>query len=398
MATSRPDKIVNLFCGSLIDGSGGPVRERVLLSICNGIIKDIREASGAVASSKSADFRDCTVLPGLVDCHVHLFMSGTPDLSVREKQLNYSFREVRPIIARHLDSHLRHGVMAVRDGGDYGGFALRYKREVMDLALKPIVVHCAGQAWHAPGRYGKLIGKHPASGETLSEAIGSMQDRPDHIKIVNSGINSLTVFGRETAPQFTRRELTDAVRTSGKSGLKIMVHANGRLPVETAILSGCHSIEHGFFMQEKNLRLLADRRIYWVPTAGTMKGYTEHVEKGSREAVVASRNLDHQLDQMSLARKLGVPMAAGTDCGSLGVHHGPSISEEIRLFIEAGFTLPEAIRCASFNGAQLLGVDHEIGQLRIGMPATMIAVKGGPSALPESLKKPFAVFYMGHRI
>ncbi|HTZ18844.1 MAG TPA: amidohydrolase family protein [Dissulfurispiraceae bacterium] len=399
MTNGTCDKPVCLLCGSLIDGSGGPVRRRVMLYIRNGLISAIEEVSGKVAiPSPSADFGDCTIIPGLVDCHVHLFMSGTTDRTIRERQLKYSFGEVRSIIARHLDSHLKHGILAVRDGGDYGGHAMRYKREVMAFALKPIVVRCAGRAWHAPGRYGKLIGRPTSPGMTLAESIGGMDERPDHIKVVNSGINSLTVFGRETATQFSRRELSDAVKAGGKLGLKCMVHANGRLPVEIAIHSGCHSIEHGFFMQEQNLHLLADRQICWVPTVGTMKAYSEHVEKGSREAVIASRNLDHQLDQMSLARRLGVPMVIGTDCGSLGVHHGSAFAEEIKLFIEAGFTLPEAIRCATFNGAALLGIDHEMGELKVGMPATMLAVKGTPDALPEALKKPLAVFYMGHRI
>jgi imidazolonepropionase-like amidohydrolase len=399
MTTSSADNPAYLFCGSLIDGSGGPVRERVLLCIRNGLISAVEDVSdNAVFPFGAVDFSDCTIIPGLVDSHVHLFMSGTSDRSIRENQLKYSFNEARSIIAGHLDSHIRHGIVALRDGGDYGGHSLRYKHEVMPIVQKKIIMCCAGHAWHAPGRYGRLIGRPTTQGISLSESIVKGRERPDHIKIVNSGINSLAVFGRETAPQFTRAELTEAVKAGEKFGLKFMVHANGRLPVEISILAGCHSIEHGFFMHEDNLRLLADRQIYWVPTAGTMKAYSEHIEKGSREAVIAARNLDHQLGQMSFARKLGVPMAIGTDCGSLGVHHGPAFSEEVKLFIEAGFTLSEVIRCAALNGARLLGIDHEIGELKAGMPATLIALKGAPSELPKALKNPLEVYYKGNRI
>ncbi len=399
MDTINSDDTFYLFCGSLIDGSGGPVRENVLLGIRGEFIfsiEDVRNRTDVPAGTE--DLSGCTIIPGLVDCHVHLFMSGTADRSIREKQLRYSFGEAESIIAGHLDYHIKHGIIAVRDGGDYGGHALRYRQEVMPLVQKPIMMRCAGHAWHAPGRYGKLIGRPTVKGMTLARSIMEDGERPDHVKIVNSGINSLTVFGRETAPQFTQPELAEAVKAGEKFGLKFMVHANGRLPVGIAVRSCCHSIEHGFFMHEENLRLLADRRIYWIPTAYTMKAYSEHAEKGTREAEVAIRNLDHQLRQMSLARRLGVPLAIGTDCGSLGVHHGPSFSEEFKLFIEAGYTLPQVVRCASLNGARLLGIDNEAGELKAGMPATLVVIKGTPHELPRALKSPIGVFYSGHRI
>ncbi len=396
VTTGSLDKPVYLFCGSLIDGSGGPVLERALITIKDGLITGVEETRGIPSGTE--DLGDCTIIPGLVDCHVHLFMSGTTDPSVRKSQLSYSFDEAGSIIKRHLAAQLNHGVFTVRDGGDYGGHALRYKREVMPTTRNPILMLCAGRAWHAAGRYGSLIGRSPSDGITLAQAISESNEKPDHVKIVNSGINSLMDFGKETAPQFSLEELTEAVREAAKLGLKTMVHANSRLPVRNAAEAGCHSIEHGFFMGEDNLKLLADRRIYWVPTVGTMKAYAEQIKKGTRETEIALRNLDHQLGQMRIARKLGVPMAIGTDCGSLGVHHGAAFSKEMKLFMEAGFSLNEVIRCATTNGAKLLGVDDKIGGLQVGKPATFIVVKSALQALPDALKTPERVYFRGIKI
>ena len=99
---------------------------------------------------------------------------------------------------------------------------------------------------------------------------------------------------------------------------------------------------------------------------------------------VAAKNLDHKLEQLRTARDLGVPVALGTDAGCVGVHHGKAVGMELGLLMAAGYPVQEAIRCASSNGARLLGI-ADLGMLRIGGAATFIAVKGDPSTLPGSL-------------
>jgi imidazolonepropionase-like amidohydrolase len=91
-------------------------------------------------------------------------------------------------------------------------------------------------------------------------------------------------------------------------------------------------------------------------------------------------------------------MAVGTDSGSLGVDHGLALIEEIKIFIRCGFTLEEAIGCSSLEGARLLGMKGELGQLKKGMPATFVAVKGDPASLPDALREPIQVFARGEAI
>jgi imidazolonepropionase-like amidohydrolase len=321
-------------------------------------------------------------------------MSGTSDRGFREHQLDLTYEEAEEAISRHLLQHLSHGVVAVRDGGDAAGYTLRYKLERTSPPA-PVQYRVAGKAWHAPGRYGRLIGRSPAKGMTLAESIARQAMGPDHIKVVNSGLNSLKYFGKETLPQFTTRELTAAVAAGGHRGWKTMVHANGDLPVAQALEAGCHSIEHGFFMGRRNLEKMRDLGVYWAPTACTMKAYWEHLPTDGIEAEISRRNLDHQLEQIAYARGIGVPLVVGTDSGGLGIHHGASIVEELKLFVSAGYSLEAAIQCASFNGARLLGLDKALGTLCAGLSATFVVVQGAPSSLLEALQLPESIYVEG---
>lgn len=391
-----PAASFSLLAGWLVDGAGRPPLRRALVRVEGGTISGIRELGGGDAGGPGAlDFTHCTLIPGLVDSHAHLAMSGTQDPAVRERQLNPSFEQARAAITRHLSRCLAFGVVAVRDGGDAGGHVLRFKQESLGKPASPVLLKTAGKAWRAAARYGKLIGRPPDEGETLEQALSRCTDRVDHVKIVNSGLNSLRVFGKESPPQFGPEELSRAVAAARRRGLRTMIHANGRLPVRLAIDAGCDSIEHGFFMGSENCRRMADRGIAWVPTAVTMHAYHRLLQPGSAESDVARRNRDHQLGQISLARTCGVLIAAGTDAGSPGVHHGSALLEEMRLLMEAGFSIQGAVQCAASNAALLLGLERDLGSLLPGMPATFIAVRGNPDGLPESLAEPAQVFVRG---
>ena len=122
-----------------------------------------------------------------------------------------------------------------------------------------MTANVSGKAWHYPNRYGRLIGRTPPENGTLADAIIKETDRVDQVKIVNSGLNSLICFGKQTKPQFTLNELSNAVNAANRRCLPVMVHANGRAPVEIAINAGVRSIEHGFFMGKENLKKMADR-------------------------------------------------------------------------------------------------------------------------------------------
>lgn len=383
---------LTIRAGWLIDGKGGPVRQNVRIAVKDGIIAGLWDAPAEPEGSAPEaipDFSGCTVIPGLVDSHVHLTMRGSADEELRKRLRAASYESIRRVIGDHLQDHLNHGVVAVRDGGGVRGYALRCARGYPG----PVCVRAAGRAWHREGRYGRLIGRPPAEGLGVAEAIRQDGERGDHLKIVNSGLNSLTEYGKQTAPQFDLAEMSAAVKAAAERGLSVMVHANGAEPVRVAVAAGCRSIEHGFFMGKDNLARMADKGVAWVPTVVTMSAYARIFEQTGRNPDVARRTLDHQLDQLAIARRLGVTVALGTDSGSPGVEHGAAVIEEMKLLMQAGYSLPEAIPCATVNGARLAG--GEFGLIESGRPATFVIVEGSPSTLPESLKKVRAVFIDG---
>ena len=381
--------------GWLIDGSGGPIRRDQRLCLAGGRIAEIEEdrPEDRPDPARTVDLRQCTILPPLVDAHVHFFMSATGDREIRKWQLTADYQQLLPAMTRHAHDLWRHGVLAARDGGDRGGYALRFR----DDSTRPelLQVKAVGRGWHRDGRYGRLIGRSPGDGESLAEAVAGESQAVDQVKIVNSGYNSLKIFGHETAPQFDALELAVAVAAAGERGRRVMVHANGREPVRIALLAGCHSIEHGFFMGRENLAMMADRGTFWVPTACTMQAFLDNLDALGADAdpQVIANNLEHQLEQLALARQLGVQVAIGTDAGSLGVYHGQSLAAEMRLFLKAGYSLAETVACATSKGAQLLGVT-DFGILKRGAPATFLVVSGEPKRLPESLTSSLHDLYL----
>ncbi len=399
-----------VIAGWLLDGSGTPAKKGAVLEIGAGKILAVRPPDTAVPEGSTAssdlDLSACTILPTLVDVHVHLTMSGSADPGLRRHQLEMTYPQAAAAMRRHLVQHLAAGVAAVRDGGDHRGHTLSFKQRE-----KPPMVHMAvaGKAWHAAGRYGRLIGRPPEGQGGLAGAIarcgGRCGARADHVKIINSGLNSLQAFGRETKAQFSAAEMRAAVAAASDLDLPVMVHANGRQPVADALTAGCASIEHGFFMGRANLETMAAKGAVWVPTAVTMAAYACQLTRGENiggaasgaELDVVHRNCDHQLEQLRMARELGVAVAVGTDAGSLGVNHGRAVAEEMGLLAQAGYPLAAVVRAATWTGARLLGLDDR-GLLSAGLRADFIAVAGPPETLLTRIAAPEAVFLAGERV
>lgn len=371
--------------GWLIDGSGSPVQRDVVLTVVDGLITAIdtfRERFTA-GECQYTDLSFGVIMPPFIDSHVHLAMSGVMDERIREQQLTAGCEELEPYIIKHLKQLLSHGVLTVRDGGDRDNCVLNFMKSGR-LGGLPVSVESPGRAWHKRGRYGSLIGRSPNNGERLAEAYRKSNHSGKYLKLVNSGLNSLKNFGKETEPQFFADEIGELVQQVEKDGGKVMVHANGQWPVREALLAGCHSIEHGFFMGRDNLELMAEKGCVWVPTTCTMKAYAEILEyRGSyKDSGVAAKNLDHQLDQLRMAREVGVKVALGTDSGSPGVLHGEAVFEEMKLMARAGYSLAEIVASATSIGAELLSIKGR-GVLQAGSVADFLVTRGTPAQLPR---------------
>jgi imidazolonepropionase-like amidohydrolase len=380
--------------GWLIDGSGGPVQKDKTLLLKNGIIQDIVSSLGRKTEIPVLDdYKKCTVIPGLIDAHVHLCLPSLPKPQT-DSLTSASYLNLCKAISQRRKQLLKWGVVAVRDGGDKNSTMPAYKQDFGHDTKCPVEIQVAETAWHSPNRYGGLIGRTPPENTQLTKAMLKTSVKVDHLKIINSGLNSLTHFGRETDCQFEAGILKEVVAQAHANGLKTMIHANGKKPVHDAISAGCDSIEHGFFMGSENLERMAEKSITWVPTAGTMQVLSSRFKPASIEADTAKRNLEHQLKLIELARRLGVNIALGTDAGGAGVVHGQSVATEFAFLMEAGFTLTEAVKCATANGADLMDIQH-LGRLIPGKAATLVAIEGPPRKLEKKMGDITAVYVDG---
>jgi imidazolonepropionase-like amidohydrolase len=367
--------------GRLIDGTGSEIKKDIFMTTEKGHISGMRPffRGDAVPGESWCDLSDCTVLPPLIDAHVHLAISADSERDRTNDSRTTAYESIKPSISRYIRDCMAYGVMGVRDGGDSKGIVLRYKNGELKAKKNRFRLNAAGCAWHRENRYGKLIGRAiPVGEDPLTAVTDGSGSNPDHIKLIQSGLNSLNEFGRQTPPQFGEETIERIYAYSRARRVGLMVHANGHLPVAAAVSGGCDSIEHGYFMGNENLRKMADAGIAWVPTITPMKAYVDHSPKDSIAYDVARRTLDHQRGQLSKAKKYGVTVAVGTDAGSPGVAHGRAVWEELKLFETAGYTTAEAVSCATLNAAQLMKTDMD-GFLAVGMPATFIAVKGTSS-------------------
>ena len=369
-----------IVAGSFIDGSGADVRRNVFLAVKDGIITAIGTAAdlprhdGAVID----DFSHCTILPALVDCSVSLSRSPSVDRSVRLSTEEAGLAKKAAMVEQHIRYCHTHGVQGVATSDDITDLMERYQEGMAQGSI--IDIRTAGRLCRSRQDW--------AAGNSAGG---------DFIKIGYSGN-----IEDEEAP-YPRLNHEDLCRIlQPRCGKKAVVVANGLQQVEEALWAGCDAIEQGYSMGEENLRKMAKKDVLWIPSVLRAKNGLDGAGTGGDVACRFSqryvapgkpdpgaeafwkRMLAEQLTQLRLARKLGLTTAMGTGAGSVGILHGESMVEEMKLFIKAGYSLAETIRCASENGARFFGME-KLGTLTVGRKATLLLARGTAQQLPRKL-------------
>jgi len=349
-----------IMAGSFIDGSGAGVRRNIFLTVKDSIITAIGSAAElpSVDPDTVEDFSHCTIVPPLVDCSVFLSRSPAVDKRVRAAA-GEGGSSLFELHVRYCHSH---GVLGVAESDESLGLS---EKKYGGSDRQPII--------------------------TIRKA-GS-----DFFRICYSGnIDD----GKVPKPRLTFKELRNIIGQKG--GKKAVVVANGPQQVAEALEAGCDAIEQGYGMGEDNLRKMAAGNVLWIPgllrarTALDLSGggevvgcrfSTRYVAPGKAEPGAETywqKVLADQLSQLPLALELGVTTAVGTGAGSVGILHGESMVEEMKLFIRAGYSLADTIRCASENGARFFGLE-DLGSLAVGRKATFLITRGTAQQLPRKL-------------
>jgi imidazolonepropionase-like amidohydrolase len=348
----------------------------------------IAEAGAAVAHPAGAtviDLGAATLLPGLIDAHVHLFLHpGAEDLQTVVESVPE--RTILAELAARDD--LLAGFTAERDMGTEGaGSADSAVRNAINAGLIPGPrLRVSGNAIDILGGHEDAIHFNPAEhvssnatyanneGELVAAIRQQLKEGADFIKIYETGPDRLSDGQLKTSYQYTRAELEAAVAETARAGTRVGVHATGEPGTLYAAQAGVASIDHALELAPETMRLMRERQIYAVPTFTIFEYFAEHADApatAERERALLAFHAAQFRKQLAG----GVPMAVGSDVGPFP--HGTQ-AREFELMVRYGMTPADALRASLLNGARLLGWQDAIGQLKAGFFADIIAVPGNP--------------------
>lgn len=367
----------------LIDGTGRSAQRQKMLVIRDGRIVYIGEEGGWTTGPEESvtelDLGGGYVLPGLIDCHVHLAGEGAEDSRLRGDNGWATL-----LMLKHAQNSLAAGVTTVRDVGGRHGLEFSVRRAIesgmwagprMQLAGKLLSITSAGTEYYE-GMYREADGPD----EVRKAAREQLKAGADLIKVLATGA-VLAPGELPGAVQYGLDELRVAVEEAGKVGKPVAAHAHGIQGIRNAVEAGARTIEHGTYLyqDERVMGSMAEREIFLVPTLkagfdvlyGDRPGVPDWIMEKLKEVQ------DHALRSVRRALELGVPIAMGTDASTPYNFHGDNAMELVWM-VEAGLSPMQAIVASTANAARALGWDSWLGTLEEGKVADLFVVRGNP--------------------
>jgi imidazolonepropionase-like amidohydrolase len=376
---NRPVVIRNV---TLIDGTGAaPVPGSALISEGKRVTWIGPEAELPEGAADGAiDGGGGAVLPGLINCHVHLANDGSPDLFGQAARDSVTIAALRGY--KNLQLTLQAGVTSVRDCGAASGIAIDLARAVEDGMVTGPRIRAAGRVITMTGGHGHFIGREAdgpdgVRGATRAELKGGAH----FIKaMATGGVLTPGVVPTQTALQ--QDELEQVAREAHNAGKRAACHAIGNGGIKNAIRAGIDSIEHGFYLDDEALQLAIDHGTVLVPTLIAVNRIVDNGGTGRIPDWVvekAESESGHHRESFGAAVRAGMKIAAGTDAGTPFNSHD-LMATEMGLMVEYGLEPMAAIVAATKTAAYNLGLDPEIGTLEAGRIADVIVVAGDPVA------------------
>jgi len=383
--TSQASHPIVLHAAHLVDVENGK-----LISPGEVLINGdrIAEAGASVkhpAGAEVIDLGDRTLLPGLIDAHIHLFLyPGAEDLQTVQESVPQ--RTIMATLAARDD--LMAGFTAERDMGTEGaGSADTAVRDAINRGELPGPrLRISGNAINILGGHEDAIGYNPAQrvlpnadyandSDQLVEVMRQQyKEGADFTKIYETGADSVSDGVLHTPYQYSEEQLSAAVHEAARLGKHVAVHATGDPGALFAAQAGVISVDHAFQLSDETMRVMHEKHIFAVPTFTIQEYFANHAatpDAGKREQAILDLHAANFRKQLAA----GVPIAMGSDVGPFP--HGTQ-ARELELMVKYGMTPAAALQADLVNGAKLLEWDGQIGQLKPGYFADVIAVKGNP--------------------
>ena len=335
--------------------------------------------------AQTIDLGDRTLIPGLIDAHVHLFLHpGDEDLQTVEESVPQ--RTIYAILAARDD--LLAGFTAERDMGTEGaGSADTAVRNAINQGLIPGPrLRISGNAITVLGGHEDAIRYNPEqhvlsnatyannAAELVTVIRQQFKEGADFIKIYETGHDTSRNGKFSTVYQYTEEELAAAIKEAARVGEHVAVHATGEPGTLYAAQAGVVSVDHADELSDETMRLMRDKHIFAVPTFAISEYFADHAanpEAGKRQ----HQMLDFHAQEFRKQLAAGVPVAMGSDVGPFP--HGTQ-AHEFELMVKYGMTPLAALQAGTLNGAELLGWKGQLGALKPGYLADIVAVPGDP--------------------
>ncbi len=377
--------VVVLHAAHLLDVERGTLVSPGELLVRGNRIVEVGSSVAHPTGASMIDLGSATLMPGLIDAHVHLFLHpGAEDLQTVVESVPE--RTILAEIAARDD--LMAGFTAERDMGTEGaGSADSAVRNAIDSGLIPGPrMSISGNAISIVGGHEDAIHFNPAehissnatyannASELVSVIRQQLKEGATFIKIYETGEDRIANGKFSTPYQYTEAELAAAVQETARMGTRVGVHCTGEPGALYAAHAGVASIDHAYQLSAETMRIMREKQIYAVPTFAVAEYFAAHAE--SPAAAERERALQaFHADEFSKQLAAGVPMAVGSDVGPFP--HGTQ-AREFELMVQYGMPAADVLRASLLNGARLLGKQDAIGQLKPGFYADVIAVEGDP--------------------
>ncbi len=331
------------------------------------------------------DLGDRTLMPGLIDAHIHLFLHpGAEDLQTVQESVPE--RTIMATLAARDD--LMAGFTAERDMGTEGaGSADTAVRDAINEGRIPGPrLRISGNAVNILGGHEDAIGYNPAqhvlanadyannSDELVAVMRQQFKEGADFTKIYETGADSIKDGRLSTPFQYTEPQLEAAVKEAARLGKRVAVHATGEPGTLYAAQAGVVSIDHADQLGDETIRLMKEKHIFAVPTFAIFEYFADHA--ATPQAAARQRQMiDLKVQEFKKQIAAGVPMAAGSDVGPFP--HGTQ-AREFELMVKYGMSPLAVLQADLLNGAKVLGWDGQLGSLEPGYFADVIAITGDP--------------------
>ena len=346
------------------------------------------------AGAQVIDLGDSTLMPGLIDAHVHLFLHpGAEDLQTVQESVPQ--RTINAVLAARDD--LMAGFTAERDMGTEGaGSADTAVRDAIDAGRIPGPrMRISGNAINILGGHEDAIGYNPAQhvlsnadyANNADELIAVMREQfkegADFTKIYETGPDRVQDGKFSTTYQYNEEQLAAAVKEAARVGKRVAVHATGEPGTLFAAQAGVVTIDHANQLGDETMRLMRGKQIFAVPTFTIFEYFANHAATPA-QAAREKQMLDLHAQEFKKQIAAGVPMACGSDVGPFP--HGTQAREFV-LMVQFGMTSAAVLQADLLNGAKALGWDGQIGSLEAGYLADIVAVPGDPLQDISELQK-----------